>query len=293
MPTLGKGLMQFAVLFLLLNAWLSAQSLADLARKEREKRAQNKAARKVYTNEDLSKYESQRSDAASPHTEPVSSPSRPVIPPLFSADDSEERLWSKRFIEAKARVQEAKAQTEALQAKLNDLNLRLLRQSDVFDRENVYTPLIAQTRQQLEKSKSDAAAAEQALEELREELRKSGNPVSWENSQAALKPDPKESKPEEPKVKDQQYWQDKLVTIDKRYNALIAPLETERFQLLNRRDPKEGENVSAAGSPGLGVPPRVIDIDIQIRELNDKRAREKQELIDQAIREGALPGWFR
>jgi hypothetical protein len=211
----------------------------------------------------------------------------------LTTDDSDERLWSKRFIEAKARIQETKTQVEALQAKLNDLNLKLLRQSDVYDRENVYAPLIAQTREQLEKNKADGTAAEQALEDLREELRKSGKPAGWENSQAALKPDPAERQPEEPKIKGQQYWQERLATIDKRYMALIAPLEAERFQLVNRRDPKEGESIASTESLGLGVPPRVIDIDIQIKELNQERDKEKEKFIDQAIREGALPGWFR
>jgi len=268
-----------------------SQSLADLARKEREKQGKSK---KVYTNDDLTKYEGLRSSTpATPAAQPPDSTGTSAKSAISGPDDSTERAWSKRFIEAKARLQESKTNADALQAKLNDLNMRLLRQSDVFDRENVYGPLIAQTKQQIEENKAEAAAAQQGLEDLREELRKSGNPVSWENSEAALKPDPKETKPEEPKIKDQKYWQEKLSAIDKRYNAMIAPLETERFQLVNRRSLKEGETPTPPGALGLGAPPRVIDIDVQIKELNQKREQEKQELISQAIREGALPGWFR
>jgi hypothetical protein len=293
MITLRRSCLALGVLFISLNS-VSAQSLADLASKEKEKRGQNNAPRRVYTNEDLRKYEDSRAElTTSPAPETAPNESRTTARLSLTADDSDERLWSKRFIEARGRVQETKAQGETLQAKLNDLNLKLLRQSDVYDRENVYAPLIAQTREQLEKNKADAAAAEQALDDLREELRKSGQPAGWENSQAALKPDPAERQPEEPKTKDQQYWQERLATIDKRYNALLAPLETERFQLINRRDPKEGESTAATGSLGLGVPPRVIDIDVQTKELKQKREEEKEKLIEQAIREGALPGWFR
>ena len=267
------------------------QSLADLAKKEREKQGKSK---KVYTNDDLTKYEGLRSSTpATPAAQPSDSTGTSANSAISGPDDSTERAWSKRFIEAKARVQESKTKADALQAKLNDLNMKLLRQSDVFDRENVYGPLIAQAKQQIEENKAEAAAAQQGLEDLREELRKSGNPVSWENSEAALKPDPKEAKPEEPKIKDQKYWQDKLNAIDKRYDSLIAPLETERFQLVNRRTLKEGETPTAPGALGLGAPPRVIDIGVQIKELNQKREQEKQELVSQAIREGALPGWFR
>ena len=268
------------------------QSLADLAKKEREK--QQGKSKKVYTNDDLNKYENlQSSVPATPTAQPSDTTSKSAKSALTGPDDSSERAWSKRFIEAKARVQESKTNAEALQTKLNDLNMKLLRQSDVFDRENVYAPLIAQAKQQIEANKTEAVAAQQALEDLRDELRKSGNPASWENSEAALKPDPKEAKPEEPKIKDQKYWQEKLAVIDKRYNAMITPLETERFQLVNRRNLKEGETPTAPGALGMGAPPRVLDIEIQIKELNQKREQEKHEVINQAIREGALPGWFR
>ena len=40
-------------------------------------------------------------------------------------------------------------------------------------------------------------------------------------------------------------------------------------------------------------PLRVIDIDVQIKDLTQKRDQEKAALVEQAIREGALPGWFR
>jgi len=283
-----------SVLFFSLMPGLSglSQSLADLARKEREK--QQRKAKKVYTNEDLNRYEDLRStNQATPEAQPSDSRGTSATKSKISLpDDSNERAWSKRFIEAKARVQESKTEAETLQAKLNDLNLKLLRQGDVFDRENVYGPLIAQAKQRIEDNKVETAAAQQALEDLREELRKSGNPASWENSEAALKPDPKEAKPEEPKIKDQKYWQDKLSAIDKRYNAMISPLEAERFQLVNRRSLKEGETPTSQPL-GLGAPPRVLDIDIQIKELNQKREQEKQEMISQAVREGALPGWFR
>ena len=190
-------------------------------------------------------------------------------------------------------MQEAKTQQETLQAKLNDLNLKLMRQADVYDREHLYGPLIAQTRQEMDRNKSEITAAEAKLEELREDLRKSGKPASWENSQLALRPISEGKKSDVPKVKDQKYWQDQLSLLDKRYSALTAPLENERFQLVNRRPPKEGEANSSAPGSGMGLPRRVIEIDIQLKELNQKHQQEKNALIDQAVREGALPGWFR
>jgi hypothetical protein len=196
-------------------------------------------------------------------------------------------------MEAKTKLQEAKNDQETLQAKLNDLNLKLMRQADVYDREHLYGPLIAQTREQITRNRNEISAAESTLEQLREELRKNGKPPSWENSQLALRPISESKSSDSPKLKDQKYWDDQLTALDKRFNALTAPLENERFQLIHRRPPKEGETESPAASSGMGLPPRVIDIDVQLKDLNQKHQQEKSALIDRAIREGALPGWFR
>jgi len=37
----------------------------------------------------------------------------------------------------------------------------------------------------------------------------------------------------------------------------------------------------------------VIDIDSRIKGLRENREREKIALMEHALREGALPGWFR
>ena len=294
MNSIRKILFGFMLGMLFMRLCGYSQSLADIARQEKERREQQKAGKRVYTNEDLNKYERSAENASekqSTDSEEPSSLSRRAPPPTTS--DAEERVWSKRFIEAKGNIEQLKSQGESLQAKLNNLNMQLLRQSDVFDREHVYGQLIAQTKQQIEQNKSDLTAAQQALEDLREALRKGGHPPSWEDSQAALKPAPQDDKKEEHKTKDQRYWQEQLATIDKRYEALISPLEAERFELVNRRAPKDGESTTPSTGLGMGMPPRVIDIDVQIKDLNKKRDQDKQQLVDQAIREGALPGWFR
>ena len=186
-----------------------------------------------------------------------------------------------------------------MEAKLNDLNLKLMAADPqvgntvVFDREGLYLPLIAKTKEKIEKNKRDLAASEAELEDLRAELRRSGKPMSWADSQLALQPENKGGKAEPAKVKDQKYWTEQLAAIDKRYNALIAPLEEQRFQLIHRRPSAEGESTAPTEKLGMGVPPGVIDIDVQVKELNQKREQERAALIEKAVHEGALPGWFR
>jgi hypothetical protein len=292
-----------AVLFACLLPCASrSQSLADVARQEKEKREKQKVASKVYTNEDLQKYDhlsSPEETRPSPESAPTAvipaTPSSPGQGETKRETDnpSSERYWSKQFIEAKAKLQAAKSRQEVLAGKLRDYNLRLLIQSDVYDREHLYQPLIGQTQNEIAKNKSEIAAAESDLEILRDELRKSGNPASWENSQLALQPEAGSSKPQAPKARDQKYWQDQLSLIDKRYDDLVAPLNAERFQLIVRRDFQKGDTSPVISSTVPGLPPEAITIDNQIKELNQKRQQEKDKLVEEAVRQGALPGWFR
>ena len=106
----------FSLLFILLtlstiNSLPSqAQSLAEIARREREKRERQKLPSKVYTNEDLGKFETE-SEALAPTGEGSSQPESPELGRFKSEPASpyeeEERVWSKRFIEAKTKLQEA------------------------------------------------------------------------------------------------------------------------------------------------------------------------------------------
>src|SRR5215470_1033706 len=87
-----------------------AQSVADAARQERAKRQSKKTPTKVFTNEDLRRYDdasSQTSPDAEPPSEPTQSSARSEG---LSSGDGEERAWSRRFIEAKAKLQQAKNQ---------------------------------------------------------------------------------------------------------------------------------------------------------------------------------------
>jgi hypothetical protein len=280
------------IIFIELSGY--SQNLADVAQQDKEKRAQQKKPAKTYTNEDLSKFdhlETTTSKNPVSQTETASQPTQKT--PLAAPSDNEERAWSKRFIEAKEKIAQLKQLGETLQTTLNSFSLNLLRQSDVFDREHLYPEMMSQTKEKIEKNKADLNEAERELEDLRDALRKSGNPRSWEDSQLALKPLPETEKKGPPQIKDQKYWQTQLALIDKRYDSLVTPLEDQRFQMIHRVPPKEGQSVAQTGPLGLGVPPLVIELDAQIKELNTKREQEKKDLVDQAIHGGAYPGWFR
>ncbi len=277
-------------------SYMNGQSLGDLARQENEKKRQTKKATRIITNEDMG---SGSAESAVTNPRPLqdspdlsSTGSKTSSEPSGKKDDPEKK-WSKRFIDAKAKLKASQDKGIELQTKLNDLSRKLLLQSDIYDREHLLTPMIADTQKQLAQNKEALQTAEQELENLREELRKSGDPVSWENSEKALQPEPEKASTVAPAKKDQQYWQSQLNEIDKKYDDLIHQMEVERFQLLNRRPPSENESLIPSGNIGMGAPPRVYEIEQQIKDLRKKQEQEKTALQDKAINEGALPGWFR
>src|SRR5438034_782296 len=274
-----------------------AQELGEAARQEQTRRSQIKSLGKVYTNQDLKKYRTQPepSSGSSATRVPIQSSTGGSVPlrTWASSLNSEERLWSKRFIEARARLQAAQKRRETLQARLDQLNWGFMTVgcgdgAGCSGYDPYYT---IQTRQQIENNQKELSAAEQALEDLREQLRKSGNPRSWEDSQLALEPAVRMA--EVPRVKDEPYWREQLLLLDKRYDAVIEPLEAELFELIHLRPAREGESTWTTGELGLWFPPYVHELYGHIKELKQQREQAKVALAEKGRREGALPGWFR
>lgn len=279
---------------------LEAQSLAEVARSERGRRAQLPEAAVIYTNEGLRAYAGRSAPPSSGRMEPGASPRRPSRYEDLSGPTREERHWSERFLQVKAKLAAAGQRHQALRIKLDDLKLKRqgdpFRQTTVTDPAHVYGPLIAQAEHRLEQSRQALSSARQELADLRERLRKSGKPRSWEDSRAALTPRPAGGTADgaaSPVLRDRAYWQRQLSRLDQRFRSRIAPLEIERFQLVHRRIPRKGESLDVDGTPGLGLPPGVADINRRIRQLKSRQSRERQALVEHALRSGALPGWFR
>ncbi len=298
-----KALRRTFTLFILLWSLpqrLEAESLAEVAKRERDRRAQLPAAAVVYTNELLHSYSSRSGSPSSDRVKPGASPRHPFRSADVSGPTQEELRWSRRFLELKARLATAEQHHQSLLAKLNDLNLKLqgdpFQQTTVTDPARVYGPLVAQTERRLEQSRQALSSARQELADLRERLRKSGKPLSWEDSRASLAPRPEgrtADGAEGPVLRDRAHWQRQLGLLDQRFRSRIAPLEIERFQLVHRRIPRKGESLDVDNTTGLGLPPGVADLNLRIRQLRTRKTEERRALVERALRSGALPGWFR
>ena len=86
---------------------LEAQSLAEVARSERDRRAQLPVAAVIHTNEHLHSYAGRSGSPSSDRMESGASPRRPSRSADRTGPTREELRWSRRFLQVKARLEAA------------------------------------------------------------------------------------------------------------------------------------------------------------------------------------------
>jgi hypothetical protein len=160
-----------------------SQTLADVARSERSR--QKAPASKVYTNADLTP-----PGSAQPVPSPASPPSPASAAPESDAAPAarsgpvdkqgrDERYWRETFETARAELKRAEDRMLVLETQRNELNLQILRQSNLYNRENVLGAQLKVLETELAAVRMARDAAIQRLSALEEELRRSGGPPGW------------------------------------------------------------------------------------------------------------------
>ena len=120
-----------------------------------------------------------------------------------------------------------------------------------------------------------------------------GLPIGWARSQLALQLTSLRNELSNPGNQTREYWSSQVMKIDQQYQKISDLLQAELFKLVHRRAVNPGEDISIKGGLGMCVPTFVYEIDKRIKDLRKDRDREKEALIEEATRAGALPGWFR
>jgi hypothetical protein len=168
-------------------ATVRAQSLADVAKKEEERRKSVKPAPKVITNKDLGDVppaaavtppdDAKATDAKAADAATTAKPAEP------GAEDSkapvkDQAYWSGRMKELRSKLELDEISAEAFQARINALNADFVNRDDPAQR-----GLIAQNRQKavagLERLTKAIADGKKAIADLEEEARRAGVPPGW------------------------------------------------------------------------------------------------------------------
>jgi hypothetical protein len=170
-----------------LAAELSAQTLADLAKQEKERREKVTADTKVITNNDRAK------GTASPEAEPPAAKQadKAVDPAIAKsksdkqADDEPkdlfgrtESFWRQTFGDARKRVKDLEDESRVLQLKINDLQNKFYAESSGFKQQDIQREIQKSFYEQ-DQNKQSLAKAKAELEQLEVEAHKSGALPGW------------------------------------------------------------------------------------------------------------------
>jgi hypothetical protein len=164
---------------------LHAQSLADVAKKEEERRKTVPAPAKVYTNKDLT--------APAAGSTPTPAPSGTATTPApdaakdakDAAKDSKDKepakdqaYWSSRLKTLRDKLERDSTYADAIQTRVNSLTADFVNRDDPAQR-----AALERDRQkalsELARLKQDMANGKKAIADLQEEARRAGVPPGW------------------------------------------------------------------------------------------------------------------
>jgi hypothetical protein len=153
--------------------------LAEVARKEQERRKTTKSPTKVLTNKDLPTVSAPAPAAPAPAPEqlPAAEPAtagaqKPAEP------EKDEAWWRTRITEQRQALSRAEVLLEALQSRVNGLSADFVNRDDPYQRAK-----IGEDRQkalaEMERVKADIEGCKTKIEDIEEEARKAGVPPGW------------------------------------------------------------------------------------------------------------------
>ncbi len=171
----------------LLGTVASAQSLADVARREEARRKTIKTPSKLYTNESL---KSEKAEPAQPASAPAASGQAvPVQPPSGQQAPDEKKAqapdeaktegyWKQRLATERDGLDRSKTFADALQSRINALTTDFVNRDDPAQRAQIETDR-QKALAELDRVKKEIQDHTKAISSIQEEGRKAGVPAGW------------------------------------------------------------------------------------------------------------------
>ncbi len=168
---------------LALQAGVSGQSLADVAKAEEARRKTIRAGAKVYTNDDLGRTPA---TSAAP-SQPVPVASTAAKPGEAAAKPAEEKpvdptktqaYWNERATTIQQSLSRNRLLLDALQSQVNGMNAEFMNTDDPGQR-GLLQARLQRATSELQRVQEDIANLTKGATDLQEEARKSGVPAGW------------------------------------------------------------------------------------------------------------------
>jgi len=183
-----KGLSVLAIVSVLVGAAMPvfAQTLADLAKKEEERRKKIPEPAKVYTNKDLGSVPASSTPPATPSSTPASGSTTPAAGTPAKEEDKDkpkepvkdQKYWTGRLATLHETLSRDEGYAEAMQTRLNSLQTDFVNRDDPAQR-----AVIEQNRNkvhaELDRLKKAIVDEKKAIADLMEEARRAGVPPGW------------------------------------------------------------------------------------------------------------------
>ena len=160
-------------------AFAQNPSLAEIARKEQERRKATKNSDKVLTNKDLppSAVKPPTADATTPAPATDTAAQKPDAKPT-GEPEKDEAWWKQRMVQARENLRRNEAFIEALQSRINSLSADFVARDDPYQRAK-----IGEDRQkalaEMERVQAEIALGKKQIVDIEEEARKASVPPGW------------------------------------------------------------------------------------------------------------------
>jgi len=178
-----------AVLFLIASS-SPAQSLGELAKKEKERRQQVQSEVKVITNKEAAKFNSgpvttvSLPSSQAPEKEMPDKAGSPAVKPISDEpvdfQGRPESWWRQTLADARKNLKDLGNEGNVLTLKLADLQNQFYRESSGFKQQDIQRE-IQKTLYEQDRNKENFEKAKKELEDLEKEARKSGALPGWLN----------------------------------------------------------------------------------------------------------------
>jgi hypothetical protein len=160
------------------TAFAQSPTLAELAKKEQERRKTQKTPAKVYTKKDLPPPSpAAAGGSAQQPAQPPAAEAKPAEPKP-AGEEKDETWWKNRINEAREDVRRNEMFAEALQTRINSLSTDFVNRDDPYQRARIgldRDKAIAE----LARVKADVETGKKKIEDIEEEARKAGVPPGW------------------------------------------------------------------------------------------------------------------
>jgi phage-related minor tail protein len=177
-----------ASLFLIFGSNLFAQTLADIARQERQR--QKAATSKVTVGPSPGGVTTTTTTATTTPTAAAPAPAaagqeqkeKPESATPAEVTDNQgrgEKYWRTAFQQARDDLRRAEMQVQIMDLRIKELNTAKLQRSDIYNRELRLDPEITAAQLQLENAQKAVEASQKKIADLEEELRRSGGLPGW------------------------------------------------------------------------------------------------------------------